>query len=107
MNETIHSIQNHRSIRNFTQRQVEDQTIDLIIKSAQAMPNSINGQQVSVIVIKDKEKKAKFAELTVALPALIALEDFTAIIKTLYFFLAFSHLVNEISPTTNRIIATE
>ncbi|WP_236888058.1 nitroreductase family protein [Clostridium beijerinckii] len=34
-----------------------------MLKSAQCMPNSINGQQTSVIVIRDKEKKAKLAEL--------------------------------------------
>ena len=63
MNETIKTIQNHRSIRNFLQREVEDSIIDTILQSAQSMPNSINGQQVSAIVIKDKAKKEKMAEL--------------------------------------------
>jgi len=63
MNETIRIIQNHRSIRNFLEREVEDSIIDTILQSAQSMPNSINGQQVSAIVIKDKAKKEKLAEL--------------------------------------------
>lgn len=62
MNETIKTIQNHRSIRNFLDKEIDDSIIDEILKSAQAMPNSINGQQTSVIVIKDKEVKAKIAE---------------------------------------------
>lgn len=64
MNETIKTIQQHRSIRNFLAKEIEDNLIDEIILSAQAMPNSINGQQTSVIVIKSKETKAKIAELT-------------------------------------------
>ena len=63
MNEIVRTIQNHRSIRSFTEQAVDELMIDEIIKSAQAMPNSINGQQVSVIVIKDKQKLAQIAEL--------------------------------------------
>jgi FMN reductase [NAD(P)H] len=64
MNETIKLIQDHRSIRSFLDQEVDDTVIDEILKSAQAMPNSINGQQTSVIVIRDKEVKKKIAELT-------------------------------------------
>lgn len=64
MNETIKLIQNHRSIRSFLDKEVDDAVVDEILKSAQAMPNSINGQQTSVIVIRDKEVKKKIAHLT-------------------------------------------
>lgn len=63
MNETIKVIQNHRSIRSFLDRDVENEIIDEILKSSQSMPNSINGQQTSVIVIKNKETKAKIAHM--------------------------------------------
>jgi len=63
MNEIIKLIQNHRSIRAYTEAAVTDDQLHQIIKSAQAMPNSINGQQVSVVVVKDKETKKKLAEL--------------------------------------------
>lgn len=63
MNETIQTIQNHRSIRSFLDKDVDNAIIDEILKSAQSMPNSINGQQTSVIVIKDKDTKSKIAEL--------------------------------------------
>jgi FMN reductase [NAD(P)H] len=63
MNETIRTIQDHRSIRSFLDKDIDDAAIDEILKAAQAMPNSINGQQSSVIVIKGKEKKAKIAQL--------------------------------------------
>ena len=64
MNKTIEVIQNHRSIRQYLDKDISDDIIDEIVKSAQAMPNSINGQQTSVIVVKDKAKKEKLAELT-------------------------------------------
>ena len=57
MNETIKTIQNHRSIRSFLDKDIEDDLLDEIIQSAQAMPNSINGQQTSVIVIRKKPKQ--------------------------------------------------
>ncbi len=62
MNETIRKIQNHRSIRNFLDKDISEEIIDEIIKSSQSMPNSINGQQTSVIVIRDKIKKEKLAK---------------------------------------------
>ena len=63
MNETISKIKEHRSIRNFLDKDVSEEFIDEIIKSSQSMPNSINGQQTSVIVIRDKAKKEKLAKL--------------------------------------------
>ena len=63
MNNTIDTIKNHRSIRQYSDKDVPTELIDEIVKSAQAMPNSINGQQTSVIVVRDKKKKEKLAEL--------------------------------------------
>jgi FMN reductase [NAD(P)H] len=63
MNETIKIIQNHRSIRSFLDRDIDGEVIDEILKASQSMPTSINGQQTSVIVIKDKERKSKIAHL--------------------------------------------
>ncbi|MVX66658.1 NADPH-dependent oxidoreductase [Clostridium chromiireducens] len=63
MNNTIDTIKDHRSIRQYLDKDVPNELIDEIIKSAQAMPNSINGQQASVIVVRDKKKKEKLTEL--------------------------------------------
>jgi FMN reductase [NAD(P)H] len=64
MNKTIETILNHRSIRQYLDKEIPDETLDSILKSMQAMPTSINGQQVSVIVIKDKATREKFAEIS-------------------------------------------
>lgn len=64
MNETIKLIQNHRSIRSYLNKDISNEILDQILKSAQSMPNSINGQQTSVIVVRDNAKKSKLASLT-------------------------------------------
>ena len=63
MNNTIEIIKNHRSIRQYLDKDVSDEIIDEIVNAAQSMPNSINGQQTTVIVVKDKKKRKKLAEL--------------------------------------------
>lgn len=63
MNTTIQTLLNHRSIRSYSKTPVSDQDLMTIIKCAQAGPNSINGQQFSVIVIKSDETKEKLAGL--------------------------------------------
>lgn len=63
MNNVIETITNHRSIREYLDKDISDEIVDEIVRAAQAMPNSINGQQTSVIVVRDKAKKEKLAEL--------------------------------------------
>jgi FMN reductase [NAD(P)H] len=62
MNETINIIKDHRSIRDFKSKVIADDILEEIIVAAQSMPNSINGQQTSIIIIKDQDKRNKIAE---------------------------------------------
>lgn len=62
MNEVIRTFMNHRSIRSFKNEAIKDKDLDTIIRAAQAAPSSINGQQVSIISVKEIERKAKIAE---------------------------------------------
>lgn len=65
MSEVINLMMNHRSIRAYdTERNVGETDLKLILKAGQMAPNSIHGQQVSVIVIRDKERKKHLAELS-------------------------------------------
>lgn len=84
MNETNNIIQNHRSIRSFLDKSIDDEIINEILKSSQAMPSSINGQQTSVIVIKDKETKAKIAELAGGQPWIEAAPVFLVFVMDFY-----------------------
>lgn len=63
MNEVIHTLLSHRSIRSYEERPVEEEVLEQIIKAVQAAPNWVNLQHVSVIAIKEKQNREKFAAL--------------------------------------------
>lgn len=63
MNEVIKLLNNHRSIRNYKSDAVSDEDLDLIVRASQAAPSSINGQQVTIISVKNAEKKKRLSEL--------------------------------------------
>ena len=60
MNPVIETVFKHRSIRKFKNQLVEEEKINYIIKAAQVAPTWCNGQQVSIIAIKDQKRKALF-----------------------------------------------
>lgn len=63
MNEIMDTLLSHRSIRAYQDRPVESEVLDQILKAVQAAPNWVNLQHVSVIVVQDKARLAKFSEL--------------------------------------------
>ncbi len=54
----------HRSIRKYKSDEVDEKHLEMILRAAQAAPSSVNGQQWSIIVVKDQEKKDELAALT-------------------------------------------
>ncbi|RBW69267.1 NADPH-dependent oxidoreductase [Bacillus taeanensis] len=63
MNETIKTLKNHRSFRSYLDKDVPEELLNEMIESSQAAPSWINGQQVTVIAVKDPARKQKLAEL--------------------------------------------
>lgn len=63
MNQTIEVMKNHRCIRSFADEDLSDAIIDELVAVAQAAPNSINGQQISLVIVRDKEKKRRIAQI--------------------------------------------
>ena len=63
MNEVIRQLQNRRSVREFTGEDVKEEDLKTILYTAQRAANSVNGQQTSLVVVRDKEKLAKIAEI--------------------------------------------
>jgi FMN reductase [NAD(P)H] len=63
MNTVVSSLTDHRSIRQYKDTPISPEQLDAIIAAAQAAPSSINGQQVTIIGIQDKERKARIAQL--------------------------------------------
>src|SRR3954462_11321201 len=63
MNETIQLLRNHRSVRDLDAKKEESETqIEVIIEAALAGSNWINGQQVSVIEVREPERKGALAK---------------------------------------------
>lgn len=62
MNPVLECLFKHKSIRKYKNQPIEDEKLQLIIKAAQAAPNWCNGQQVSIIVIKDQARKEKIKD---------------------------------------------
>jgi FMN reductase [NAD(P)H] len=59
----IESLFKHRSIRKYKNQPLEDEKLKLIIKAAQAAPTWCNGEQVSIIVVKEQSQKDKMKDL--------------------------------------------
>jgi len=62
-NPTIQQLQNRKSIRQFTGEVISDEHLELIFKTAQRAPTSINGQQISLVYTRDKAKLKEIAHL--------------------------------------------
>ncbi|MEB1806171.1 MAG: oxygen-insensitive NADPH nitroreductase [Bacillaceae bacterium] len=63
MNQVIETIKNHRSIRSYTNEPVSEDHLLTIVEAAQAAPSWINGQQVSIVAVKEDQTKKKLTEL--------------------------------------------
>ena len=63
MNETLRIQQSHRSIRSYQPDPVSDAMLDQIIAAAHRAPTSMNAQEISLIVVRDAERRARIAEL--------------------------------------------
>ncbi|WHX98411.1 NADPH-dependent oxidoreductase [Neobacillus sp. DY30] len=63
MNQVIETMLSHRSIRKYSQQPVSNEDLDIIIRSAQAAPSWVNGQHVTIISIKDPDRRKKMSEL--------------------------------------------
>ena len=62
-NNTIDIMLAHRSVRSFMDRTVSDENLDAIIRAVQAAPNWVNLQLVSMIAVKDTDRRLRLAEL--------------------------------------------
>lgn len=62
-NETMQNLLNRRSVRSFTGEHVKDEDLKLILEATQRGATSINGQQVSVVYVRDQKLKDKIFEL--------------------------------------------
>lgn len=63
INNIIDCMVKHRSIRSYTDKAVSEEDLNSIIRAVQAAPNWVNLQLVSVIAIKDTQRRKFFSHL--------------------------------------------
>lgn len=63
MNETLRTLNAHRSLRAYTDEPVSEEMLDAIITAVQHAPTSINGQGLSVVVVREQARRTLIAEL--------------------------------------------
>jgi len=63
MNETLALLHSHHSDRDFTDAPVEEADLEDLVEAAHRAPTSMNGQQVSLVVVRDPARRARLAEL--------------------------------------------
>ncbi|AIQ54640.1 nitroreductase family protein [Paenibacillus sp. FSL R7-0331] len=64
MNEVLNILNNHRSFRKYADKPVEPEKLRSIIEAAQAAPSWVNGQQVTIIAVQNKERREQIALLS-------------------------------------------
>jgi FMN reductase [NAD(P)H] len=84
MNQTISLLQHHHSDRSFTDQPIDDAILDEIITAAHLAPTSFNSQQVSLVVVKDQERRDRIAEIAGGQPWVAKAPVFIAVILDLY-----------------------
>ncbi len=63
-NSQLNYLKNRCSVRNFSEKEVEEEKFEEIIESGQRAPSAGNMQPYSFIVIRDEEKRKKLYELS-------------------------------------------
>lgn len=63
MNETLRLQHSHHSIRSYTDTAVSEDMLDAIIRAAWHAPTSMNAQEISLVVTRDANQRARIAEL--------------------------------------------
>ncbi len=79
-NAILKQLLNRKSIRSFTGEHVSDEDLELIFKAAQRCPTSINGQQISLVYTRDKEKIKKIAKLAGGQPQIESADVFVTFV---------------------------
>ena len=84
MNETIRLLQAHHSSRSYKTDPIPEGVLEAIIESAHRAPTSTNSQEVSLVVVRNEESRARIAEIAGGQPWIAQAPVFIAVIVDLY-----------------------
>jgi len=63
MNPVLKTLLAHRSYRDYTDEPVADADLDAIVEAARRAPTSVNGQAISLVVVRDPARRKRIAEI--------------------------------------------
>jgi FMN reductase [NAD(P)H] len=84
MNETIRLLQAHHSSRSYKSDPIPEEILEVIIESAHRAPTSTNSQEVSLVVVRDADSRARIAEIAGGQPWIAQAPVFIAVVVDLY-----------------------
>lgn len=84
MNQTIELLTSHRSERSYLNKPIADDILDNIIAAAHLAPTSVNSQQVSLVVTRDAQQRARIAELAGGQPWIAQAPVFITVVLDMY-----------------------
>ena len=84
MNETIRLLQAHHSSRSYKSDPIPEEILEVIIESAHRAPTSTNSQEVSLVVVRDADSRARIAEIAGGQPWIAKAPVFIAVVVDLY-----------------------
>lgn len=61
--DVIETLNNHVSVRDFSDRPLNDETLEKMLEAARRSPTSSNLQTYSLVVVRDRETKKKLSEI--------------------------------------------
>ena len=63
MSSTLETLLRHRSIRAYSDRPVGEETLQALISAVQQSSSSINGQQTSLVVVRNAERRRRISRI--------------------------------------------
>ncbi|MGL5947984.1 MAG: nitroreductase family protein [Aeromonas sp.] len=80
MNPMLDQLLSRRSVRSFTGAAVSEADLTTILTAGQQAPTSVNGQQISLVVTRDKATIAKIAEIAGGQPQVAGADVFITVL---------------------------
>lgn len=77
---TLELLEQRRSVRQFSGAPVHEDHLQAILRAAQQAPNSVNGQQISLVVTRDKAQIRRIAEIAGGQPQVANADVFITIV---------------------------
>ncbi|BEV71966.1 MULTISPECIES: NADPH-dependent oxidoreductase [unclassified Paludibacterium] len=80
MNPTLAQMHQHHSVRSYQDKPIDPALLDAILDAAWHGPTSINGQQVSLVVVQDAARRARIADIAGGQPWIARAPVFVAVV---------------------------